>query len=163
MHRRSFMVLAIAALGAVAGTILLTPASSLADNKAAKKAPETWVVIKITDANGDEYKAVRSTEVAAKRKEVAEENKKAKDDYKDARKSDPKAEKPVITKLKIVKSGFTTEKGAKDYIEKVARTAMRRAVRRATRKTRVSRPRPSVAADRVPRSRISHRVPPSGE
>ena len=68
MHRRSFMVLAIAALGAVAGTILLTPASSLADNKAAKKAPETWVVIKITDANGDEYKAVRSTEVAAEKK-----------------------------------------------------------------------------------------------
>jgi hypothetical protein len=117
MHRRSFVGLTLAVLGAVAGTILLTPAGGLA--APTKKTTETWVVIKITDANGDDYKAVRSTDVAAKKKEVAEENKKAKDAYKDAKKSDPKAEKPVLTKLKIVKAGFTTEKGAKDYIDNV--------------------------------------------
>ncbi len=113
MHRRSFTVLALAVLGAVAGTILLTPAASLAATT--KKAPEQWVVVKI----GDDYKAIRSTEVSNEKKKLADDYKKALEDWKDLRKSDPKAPRPMRVKFKIVKSGFSTEKGAKEYIDKV--------------------------------------------
>jgi hypothetical protein len=121
MTRRSFILLTLAVLGA-AGTSLFMPASSLAAQK--KETDNSWVVVKITGGkNGDEYKAISATQVNSEKKRLKDENKKAKDAWKDAKKIDPKAEQPVPLRLTVVKKGFKTQKGAKDCCDKMAEEA----------------------------------------
>ncbi len=118
MTRRSFILGTLAVLGA-AGTILFTPAGSWA--APTQKAAESYVVVKITGGkNGDEYKPMSISQVSSEKKRIAQENKKAKDKWTDEKKSDPKAEKPVPMKLTIVKKGFKTQQGAKEYCDKLA-------------------------------------------
>ena len=54
------------------------------------------------------------------KKKLADEYKKAMADWKDAKKSDPKAPRPVPAKLKIVKTGFNDQKGAKEYMRQAS-------------------------------------------
>ena len=96
------------------GSILLTPAASLAATT--KKAPEQWVVVKI----GDDYKAIRSTEVSNEKKKLADDYNKREEDWKDEKRNPtPRPQGRCSVKFKIVKSGFTTEEGREEYIDKV--------------------------------------------
>ena len=68
---------------------------------------------------GDEYRAIRSNGMKDEQKRVDDENKKALDEWKDAVKSDPKAERPARLVIRRIKTGFLTQKGADEFIAKL--------------------------------------------
>ena len=125
-----------------------------------KAPPETWVVVKI----GDDFKAIRSTEVADRKEEkMADDYKKRRmADYKDARKSDPKAEKPVPDEVQDGEDGLQ-ENGTRNtstrWREQTDSKGDAKGDSKGDETSRPSRPRPLVAAECVPLSRIIHRVP----
>jgi hypothetical protein len=106
------------AAAAVIGGIVIVQRVEAAPYRPAKtntQANESYTVVKI----GDDYKAIHSTGIKDEKKRIDDENKKALNEWKDAIKSDPKAERPVPLFLRVIKPGFLTQKGADEYIAKL--------------------------------------------
>jgi hypothetical protein len=89
--------------------------------KGAAGKPELYSVVKI----GDEVQIVKQSDVAGLRKSTAEEDKKAKKDYDEAKKAAAKSKdksdlgKPPVRRRVIeLKKGLKTEDDAKDWLDK---------------------------------------------
>jgi hypothetical protein len=114
--RKAFLPWLLAAV--VVGGLLAVQgavAASMRRVNSTSTANETYMVIKV----GDEYRAIRSNSMKDEKKRIEDENKKALIEWKDAIKSDPKTERPVLLFIRVIKPGFFTQKGAEEYIAKL--------------------------------------------
>jgi hypothetical protein len=72
---------------------------------------QTYVVVQI----GEEYKVLDSSRINDEKKDLKKKYEEKMKEWQDLRKSDPKLERPVRLNLRIIKSGFKTQKGADEY------------------------------------------------
>lgn len=76
------------------------------------KTNETYMVIKV----GDDYRAIRTTDLSEEKKRVKEDYDQAMKEWHDAKKIDANAKAPVRQTILTIQSGFKTMKGAEEYI-----------------------------------------------
>jgi hypothetical protein len=127
MSKKCFSVLSLTIAGAVAASILLTPAGSLAQQRAGgrtggtgaaktgKTAPEVFAVVQI----GDEIKVIRNADILTETKKVTEDYKRDMKKWQEDKKSDPKAEKPKKLTLKVLKRSIKTKEEADEFCTKM--------------------------------------------
>jgi hypothetical protein len=122
MKSRFLRLFGLATLGAA--SLLLVATSSWAQQPrprsttsktSAKPAEESYTIVQI----GDEVKAIRTSDMAVEKKRVADDYKKAMKAWRDAKKSDPKAERPPKMMVKTKKTGFSVKTEADKYAAKL--------------------------------------------
>jgi hypothetical protein len=125
MKRKSWTLLTLATLAAIAAGILLTPARSLAATKPAKSKPavELYDVVQI----GDEIKVISAKSLKDEQKRVKDANDKAVKEWKKAKKRDKDSSipKPAPLTVKLLKKNIKDKDDAdqacqdlKDKLEK---------------------------------------------
>jgi hypothetical protein len=124
MKMKSWTVLTLATLCAVATSILLTRAdSSAAPNTKSKTKPkvELYDVIQI----GDELKVIKCCDLANEKKRVKDENDKALKEWTRAKKKDPASagDKPAKLAVKIRKANLKSKEDADDERDKLQEKA----------------------------------------
>ena len=123
---KKFAKLAIAAAVMLFVSLLTAAGNGAAGTrKSAEKGaagkPETYAVIRI----GDDVQIIKKSDLANLKKTTAEEDKKAKKDYDEAKKAAKSKEEkadlgkpPLKRKVILLKGAFKTEDDAKDWLEK---------------------------------------------
>ncbi len=117
MKRTSYILFTLTLLGGIAGSILLTPASSLAQSKSSKstkKGPDTWAVVQV----GDDIKVIHTGEINGAKKKVTDDYNAAMKKYTEEKRSNPKADKPVKVKFSVLRRGIKSEEEADDFRDK---------------------------------------------
>jgi hypothetical protein len=119
---KSVRLASVLAAALIAG--LWTTASVAAPKHAEKSAtpkPELYTVVQI----GDEVQVIKKSELTNLRKTTAEEDKKAKKDYDEAKKSAAKSKDksdlgkpPVKRSVKVLKDSLKSEQDAQEWMEK---------------------------------------------
>jgi hypothetical protein len=84
-------------------------------SKTSSSKTQSFTVVQI----GDEYKVINSSSLADEKKRVNDDNKKKRDEWEDERKADPSLKRPVTLVVKVIKSGFKTQKGADEFVVKL--------------------------------------------
>ena len=79
-------------LGVAIASVLATPAGSVAQAAPQKKPPpETWAIVQI----GDDFKVISTSQIKSEQKKITDDYNAAMKKYKEDKKKDPDAEKPV--------------------------------------------------------------------
>jgi hypothetical protein len=115
MKRSTSILGMLALLGAAIASVLATPAGSVAQAAAQKKPPaETWAVVQI----GDDMKVISTSQIKSEQKKITDDYNAAMKKYKEDKKKDPDAEKPVKQKFKVLKRNCKTKEEAEDFLQK---------------------------------------------
>ena len=127
---KKFLLPAIVLSVSLFAQSLLVPSPAYAvggtgKSKVKTNAPETYIVIKVTDDNKTEknekkieYKAIAKSQLKDERKRGDDEYKTKTKEWHDLRKTDPSAPAPKRIKIQVIQSDYETQKIAQDYADK---------------------------------------------
>ena len=113
MTKRMFTLSVLAAIAVAAG-VLPSPAYAATKLTSSRSQTETWSVVQI----GDEFKAIRSSDLKSEKKRVADQYKADIKKWEADKIKDPDAPRPPRLFVRVRKTNIDSQEAAKNYCDK---------------------------------------------